>query len=42
MSGESDYFVVRTKALPEVLKKVVEVKRLLESEKGISVAEATE
>lgn len=42
MPGESDYFVVRTKALPEVLKKVVEVKRFLEAEKGISVAEATE
>ena len=42
MSRESDYFVVRTKALPEVLKKVVEVKKLLESENGISIAEATE
>ena len=42
MSDQSDYFVVRTKALPEVLKKVVEVKRLLETEKGISVADATE
>lgn len=42
MNNESDYFVVRTKALPTVLKKVVEVKSLLESEKGISIAEATE
>ena len=42
MKSESDYFVVRTKALPTVLKKVVEVKSLLESEKGISIAEATE
>ena len=42
MNSESDYFVVRTKALPTVLKKVVEVKSLLESEKGISIAEATE
>ena len=42
MSSQSDYFVVRTGALPEVLKKVVEVKRLLETEKGLSVAEATE
>ncbi len=42
MSSLSDYFVVRTGALPEVLKKVVEVKRLLETEKGLSVAEATE
>ncbi len=42
MNSESDYFVVRTKALPAVLKKVVEVKSILESEKGISIAEATE
>ena len=42
MSSQSDYFVVRTGALPEVLKKVVEVKRLLETEKGLSVAEVTE
>ncbi len=42
MNNESDYFVVRTKALPTVLKKVVEVKSILESEKGISIAEATE
>ena len=41
MSSQSDYFVVRTGALPEVLKKVVEVKRLLATEKGSSVAEAT-
>lgn len=42
MSSGSDYFVVRTKALPEVLKKVVEVKRLLQTEKGLSVADAAE
>lgn len=42
MNNESDYFVVRTKALPTVLKKVVEVKSILENEKGISIAEATE
>ncbi|SFG50592.1 ACT domain-containing protein [Oribacterium sp. WCC10] len=42
MNNESDYFVVRTKALPTVLKKVAEVKSILESEKGISIAEATE
>ena len=42
MSSQSDYFVVRTGALPEVLKKVVEVKRLLETEKGLSLAAATE
>ena len=42
MNNESDYFVVRTKALPTVLKKVVEVKSILENEKGVSIAEATE
>lgn len=42
MNNDSDYYVVRTNALPEVLKKVVEVKRLLESEKKISIAEATQ
>lgn len=36
------YYVVKQKALPEVLLKVVEAKRLLESEKVITVQEATE
>ncbi len=36
------YFVVKQKALPEVLLKVVEAKRLLESEKVMTVQEATE
>lgn len=41
--GEADrYFVVRRKAVPEVLLKVVEAKRLLESEKVLTVQEAVD
>lgn len=36
------YFVVKQKALPEVLLKVVEAKKLIESERAVSVQEATE
>ncbi len=36
------YFVVKQKALPEILLKVVEAKRLLESEKVMTVQEATD
>ena len=36
------YYVVKKKAVPEVLLKVVEAKRLLESEKVMTVQEATE
>lgn len=36
------YFVVKEKALPEVLLKVVEAKRLLASEKVMTIQEATE
>ena len=36
------YFVVRSKALPEVLLKVVEAKRMLEMGKAESVQDATE
>ena len=39
---KTKYYVVKKKALPEVLLKVVEVKRLLESNDSISVQEATE
>ncbi len=42
MTGESDYYVVRTNALPEVLRKVVEVKRLLEENANMSIQEAAE
>ena len=42
MAGKSKYFVLKQKAVPEVLLKVVEAKRLLESERVITVQEATE
>jgi chorismate mutase len=42
MEGKSTYFVVRERALPEVLLKVVEVNRLLETQKVSSVQEAVE
>ncbi len=42
MTGKSQYYVVREKAVPEVLLKVVEAKRLLESERAATVQEATE
>lgn len=42
MQNESKYFVLKQKAVPEVLLKVVEAKRLLDSEKVMSVQEATE
>lgn len=42
MAEGSNYFVLREKAVPEVLLKVVEAKRLLESGKVESVQEATE
>ena len=41
MSQEIQYFVVRKKALPEVLLKVAKANALIET-KGISVADATE
>jgi len=41
MSGDQ-YYIVRKKALPEVLIKVVEAKRLLDSERVMSVQEATD
>lgn len=40
--SKTKYYVVKKNALPEVLLKVVEVKRLLASEKKITVQEATE
>jgi chorismate mutase len=42
MEEKTSYFVLREKAVPEVLLKVVEAKRLLDSEKAESVQEATE
>lgn len=42
MSDNTAYFVLKEKAVPEVLLKVVEAKRLLESGKADSVQDATE
>lgn len=42
MSDRNKYFVLKKKAVPDVLLKVVEAKRLLECERGLSVQEATE
>ena len=42
MEEKSKYFVVKQKAVPEVLLKVVEAKRLLESERAITIQEATD
>ena len=42
MSYKTNFFVLKEKAVPEVLLKVVEAKRLLESGKVISVQDATE
>lgn len=42
MEDKSKYFVVKQKAVPEVLLKVVEAKKLLESERAMTVQEATD
>lgn len=42
MKDRINYYVVKKKAVPEVLLKVVEAKRLLDSEKVMTVQEATE
>ncbi len=42
MAEDNQYYVVRNKAVPEVLLKVVEAKRLLDSERALTVQEATE
>lgn len=42
MRDTGKYFVVRQKAVPEVLLKVVEAKRLLESERVLTVQEAAD
>ena len=42
MAEKSSYFVLKEKAVPEVLLKVVEAKRLIESGKCQSVQDATE
>ncbi len=42
MSEKNKYFALKQKAVPEVLLKVVEAKRLLDSGKVVSVQEATD
>jgi len=42
MGETAKYFVVKQKAVPEVLLKVVEAKRLLESEKALTIQEAVD
>ena len=42
MKQTTEYFVVKQKALPEVLLKVVEAKRLIDSGRNISVQEAVD
>ena len=42
MSEKTSYYVLKEKAVPEVLLKVVEAKRLFESGKAASVQDATE
>ena len=42
MGEKTKYYVLKQKAVPEVLLKVVEAKRLLESGKIVSVQDATE
>lgn len=42
MEKKSKYYVVRDKALPEVLLKVAEAKRLLETDKTMTVQEVAE
>lgn len=40
--NQDQYFIVKKKAVPEVLLKVVEAKRLLDSERAMTVQEATD
>ena len=42
MGETTKYFVVKQKAIPEVLLKLVEAKRLLESEKVLTIQEAVD
>lgn len=42
MDSKNKYYIVKEKALPEVLLKVVEAKRLIDSEKAMTVQEATD
>ena len=42
MTEVTKYFVVKQKAVPEVLVKVVEAKRLIDSERALSIQDAVE
>ena len=42
MERKNQYYVVRDKALPEVLQKVVEVKALIEANGSMTIQEAAE
>lgn len=42
MEEQTKYFVLKQKAVPEVLQKVVEAKRLIDSERALTIQEATE
>ena len=42
MQKTTDYYVVKQKAVPEVLLKVVEAKRLLDSGKAATIQDAVE
>ncbi len=42
MADKTSYFVLKERAVPEVLLKVVEAKRLIDSGKAMSVQEATD
>lgn len=42
MSDDIKYYVVKKKALPEILLKVVDAKRMLDKEKGLTIQEVTD
>lgn len=42
MSEDNKYYLIKQRAVPEVLLKVLEAKRLLESERALTIQEATE
>ncbi|MFQ9933535.1 MAG: ACT domain-containing protein [Lachnospiraceae bacterium] len=42
MSEENKYYLIKQRAVPEVLLKVLKAKRLLETERALTIQEATE
>lgn len=42
MSADNKYYLIRQRAVPEVLRKVIETKRLLETSNSLTIQEATE